>query len=411
MGKDGVLRVGGRLERAELSFDAKHPIIIPSKHDHIVDLLIRHYHQREGHAGARAVLAAIQQDLWMIRGRSRIRYIISQCIICRKKLAPPCEQVMAALPVPRVTAFERPFASTGVDYFGPFLVKRGRCQVKRYGCLFTCLAMRAVHIEVAHSLDAESFLNAFSRFTARRGLPKAIYSDNGTNFVAGNRILKEEFEKLKSDEAQLKIHHSLRAKEVTWHFNPPLASHSWGIWERMIRSIRRILAAVMDSQVVDDEAFHTFLVEVERILNDRPLVSNGSQPDDLDPLTPSKLLLLHSNACVPPGVFLDKDRYNKRWRQAQLLANTFWKRWLKEYIPTLQRRQKWLLPKKNLAVKDLVLLVDKDKPRGRWPLGVVEEVFSDEKGIVQRVMVRTANGNFRRDARQLCLLEGEVERR
>ena len=120
---------------------------------------------------------------------------------------------MAALPVPRVTAFERLFASTGVYYFGPFLVKRSRCQVKRYGCLFTYLAIRAVHIEVAHSLDAESFLNAFSRFTARRGLPKAIYSDNRTNFVAGNRILKEEFGKLKSDEAQLKIHHSRRASD------------------------------------------------------------------------------------------------------------------------------------------------------------------------------------------------------
>ena len=66
---------------------------------------------------------------------------------------------MASLPCPRVTAFERPFASTGVDYFGPFLIKQGRSQVKRYGCIFTCLAIRAIHIEVAHSLDAESFLS------------------------------------------------------------------------------------------------------------------------------------------------------------------------------------------------------------------------------------------------------------
>lgn len=408
MGEDGLLRVGGRLERAEISFDAKHPIIIPSKH-HIVGLLIRHYHEREGHSGTRAVLAAIQQDLWILQGRSRIRHVIDQCIICRKKYAPPCEQIMASLPTPRVTAFERPFSSTGVDYFGPFLVKRGRCQVKRYGCVFTCLAMRAIHIEVAHSLDAESFLCAFSRFTARRGLPKAIYSDNGSNFVAGSRILKEEFEKMKCDEAQLKIHHSLRAKEVTWHFNPPLASHSGGVWERMIRSIRRILAAVMNQQVVDDEAFHTFIVEVERILNDRPLLRNASQVDDLDPLTPSKLLLLHSNSCIPPGVFVDRDRYNRRWRQAQLLANTFWKRWIREYLPTLQRRQKWLQQKRNLSVKDLVLLVDKDCPRGEWPMAVVEEVYPDDKGIVRHVMVRTAGGRFKRDARKLCLLEGVDE--
>ena len=135
MGDDGLLRVSGRLDRAELSFDAKLPAIIPSKH-HIVDLLIRHYHEREGHSGARAVLAAIQQELWILRGRSRIRWIIDKCVICRKKYAPPCEQLMVSLPVPRVTAFERPFASTGVDYFGPLMVKRGRCQVKRYMAVY-----------------------------------------------------------------------------------------------------------------------------------------------------------------------------------------------------------------------------------------------------------------------------------
>lgn len=408
MGDDGLLRVGGRLERAEISFDAKHPIIIPSKH-HVVGILIRHYHEREGHSGTRAVLAAIQQDFWILQGRSRIRYIVDQCMICRKKYSSPCEQIMASLPSPRVTAFERPFASTGVDYFGPFLIKQGRSQVKRYGCIFTCLAMRAIHIEVAHSLDAESFLCAFSRFASRRGNPKAVYSDNGSNFVAGNRILKEEFEKMKCNEAQTKIHHRLRAKEITWYFNPPLASHCGGIWERLIRSIRRVLAVVMNEQPVDDEAFHTFLIEVERILNDRPLVRNTSQAYDLDPLTPSKLLLLHSNSCLPPGVFVDKDRYSRRWRQAQLLANTFWKRWLREYLPTLQRRQKWLKPKRNLALKDLVLLVDKDCPRGKWPMAIVEEVFPDEKGVVRQVTVRTANGRLKRDIRKLCLLEGVEE--
>ena len=177
----------------------------------------------------------------------------------------------------------------------------------------------------------------------------------------------------------------------------------------MICSIRLVLAAVMNVQVVDDEAFQTFLIEVERILNDRPLLRNESQPDNLDPLTPSKLLLLHSNSCVPPGIFVDRDRYNRCWRQAQLLANTFWKRWLKEYLPTLQRRQKWLELKRNLAVRDLVLLVEKDCQRGRWPMVVVEEVYPDEKGIVQHVTIRTTRGKFKRDVRQLCLLEGVDE--
>jgi hypothetical protein len=168
---DGLLRVGGRLNGASISFDAKHPAIIPSKH-HIVELLIRHYHEQEGHsAGVRTVLSAIQREFWILQGRSRIRWIIGKCAQCRKKYASPCEQIMAPLPEARVPVPDYPFASMGVDYFGPLMVKRGRSQVKRYGCIFTCLAMRAAHIEVAHSLDAESFLCAFSRFTARRGVP------------------------------------------------------------------------------------------------------------------------------------------------------------------------------------------------------------------------------------------------
>jgi hypothetical protein len=299
MSEDGILRVGGRLDRASISFHTKHPAIIPSKH-HIVQVLIQHYHEKEGHSGARAVLASVQREFWIIRGRSRIRWMIGKCTHCWKKFAPPCEQMMAPLPAVRVNIPDYPFAFTGVDYFGPFTIKRGRSQDKRYGCVFTCLTMRAVHIEVAHSLDAESFLCAFSRFTARRGVPQDVFSDNGTNFVSASGILKEEFKKVQAAESQAKINDRMRQREINWHFNPPLASHTGGIWERMIRSIRRILTAITSEQTVDDETLVTLLVEVERILNDRLLNRNEGQVCDLDPLTPNKLLLLRSNSCVPP---------------------------------------------------------------------------------------------------------------
>ena len=404
VGEHGMVRVGGRLNRAKISFDAKHPVVIPRKH-HVVDLLIRHYHEKEGHSGVRTVLTAIQQEYWILQGRSRIRWIINKCFRCRKMYASPCEQIMAPLPTSRVTACENPFASTGVDYFGPLMVKRGRSMVKRYGCVFTCLAIRAVHVEIAHSLDAESFLCAFSRFTARRGLPTNMYSDNGTNFVGASGILKDEFSNIWSDKEQSKIYNRLRQKGVTWHFNPPLASHAGGVWERIIRSIRRILTALTTEQTLDDETLSTLLAEVERILNDRPLVRGEGQVDDLDPLTPSKLLLLRSNSCLPLGVFVGADRFGRRWRQAQMLANSFWKRWISEYLPTLQLRQKWRKGARNVEVNDLVLLVDSDCPRGRWPMAIVEEVFPDEHGTVRQVNVRTNNGKFKRDIRKLCMLE------
>ena len=252
---------------------------------------------------------------------------------CRKRNARPGEQIMAPLPAARVAPFNPPFTHVGVDYFGPLFVKQGRSEVKRYGCLFTCLTMRAVHIEVAHTLEADSFICAYQRFVSRRGRPRAIYSDNGTNFTGAERELREAFERLD----QQYVCNRLRKDDVQWFFNPPEASHQGGIWERMIRSVRKILAALLKEQRINDETLSTLLCEVEKILNDRPLTLLSEHPDDPEPLTPNKLLLLKSNSCLPLDVFKDQDRYSKRWRQAQCLANAFWKRWMKDYLPGLQR--------------------------------------------------------------------------
>ena len=158
----------------------------------------------------------------------------------------------------------------------------------------------------------------------------------------------------------------LRQDEVQWNFNPPEASHQGGVWERMIRSVRKILGSLLREQLVNDETLLTLITEVERILNDRPLTLQSDSTDDPEPLTPSKLLLLRSNSSLPPDVFTTVDRYNKRWRQAQCLANTFWERWIREYLSTLQIRQKWLRRRRNLANGDLVLIVQGNITRGQW---------------------------------------------
>ena len=218
---------------------------------------------------------------------------------CRKQNARPGEQIMAPLPSARVAPSDPPFTHVGVDYFGPLFVKQGRSQVKRYGCLFTCLTMRAVHIEVAHTLEADSFICAYQRFVSRRGKPKEMYSDNGTNFTGAERELREALERLD----QTQIYNGLRLEDVQWSFNPPEASYQGGIWERMIRSVRKILGVLLKEQLVNDETLSTLLCEVERILNDRPLTSLSDHPNDPEPLTPNKLLLLRSNSCLPPDVF------------------------------------------------------------------------------------------------------------
>ena len=142
---DGVWRVGGRLRLADISIQAKYPAILPA-HNHITRLIIPHFHSKSGHGGTERVFAEVRQSFWIIKGRSTVRSTLSRCVPCKRLKTPVQKQYMADLPKDRLTPTLPPFSYVGLDYFGPFLIKRARSEVKRYGCLFTCLATGAVHI-------------------------------------------------------------------------------------------------------------------------------------------------------------------------------------------------------------------------------------------------------------------------
>ena len=110
--------------------------------------------------------------------------------------------------------------------------------------------------------------------------------------------------------------------------NPPSGSHHGGVWERLIRTIRRLLKALLNEQVVDDEGFRTFMCEVEGIMNARPITTVSDDMNDADALMPNHLLIARPNQTLPPGVFKREDVYSKRrWRKIQYLADIFWKQW------------------------------------------------------------------------------------
>ena len=218
---------------------------------------------------------------------------------------------MASLPQDRVSPSEPPFSHVGVDCFGPFNVRRGRGTAKRYCVLFTCLSIRAIHIEVVHSLDTDSFINALRRFIARRGQPLHMRSDNGGNFVKGEKELREAIREWN----QLKIHEFLLAKGIKWTFNPPAGSHHGGVWERCIRSVRKVMAALVKEQTLDDEGLLTLTCEVEAIVNGRPITKVSDDPRHPEALTPNHLLLLRSGPALPPGLFTKIDSYSRtKWR-------------------------------------------------------------------------------------------------
>lgn len=186
---------------------------------------------------------------------------------------------MSNLPADRLTQAP-PFTHVGLDVFGPWTVcarrtRGGLSESKRWAIMFTCLVMRAVHMEVVESLSISSFINALGRFTAIRGPVKLFRSDQGTNFVGACKELG-----ITPENAALQSF--LRDQGCTWDFNPPHSSHMGGVWERMIGVARRILDAMLlkvHSPSLTHEVLITLIAEVAAIINVRPIVRVSSDPD------------------------------------------------------------------------------------------------------------------------------------
>ena len=185
-----------------------------------------------------------QRGYWIIGGSSAVSSLVSKCVVCKKLRAPLQQQKPSDLPEDRVEA-TAPFTYSDVDYFGPFLIKDGRKDVKRYGVLFTCMASRAIHIETANSLERDAFINALRRFQAERGPVHQLRSDRGTNFIGAQRELTQALEQMDQE----KIRSRLLKDDYEWinfKMNPPSASHMGGSWEREIRTVRNVLAGLLE---------------------------------------------------------------------------------------------------------------------------------------------------------------------
>jgi hypothetical protein len=314
---NGILRVGGRLRRANLSDDHKFPIILP-KNNYVSKLIVREIHVSVKHQGRGITLNEIRSNgYWIIQGTAAVSKCIADCTVCRKLRGTTQVQKMADLPIDRVDP-SPPFTYAAVDYFGPWIIKEKRKELKRYGVLFTCLTSRAVHLEISNSLSTDSFINALRRFVCRRGQARQLRSDQGTNFVGAKAELKgalSELDHEKIGSEMLKNH----CDWIVFKMNVPSASHMGGSWERQIRTVRNVLSTMLDTNgaQLDDESLRTFFCEAEAIVNSRPLtVDSINDPDSLNPLTPNHLLTMKSKVVFPPpGVFQSVDQYcRKRWR-------------------------------------------------------------------------------------------------
>ena len=239
----GLLRVGGRLRNARIPVQAKNQMILPKDHP-VTRLLILHNHRINGHVGQEHVLANLREKFWILNGRVAMRSLLRRCLLCKIKRARRMYPLMADLPAGRLASEEPPFTNCGVDLFGPLYIKQGRKNLKRWGVIFTCLTVRCVHLELVESLETDDFINCLRRFVNRRGSPRSMYSDRGTNFTGANAELKHA---IKSMDNQ-KISAFATTRQFTWIFNPAAAPHMGGAWERLVKSSKEVLTALMREQ-------------------------------------------------------------------------------------------------------------------------------------------------------------------
>ena len=292
VGTNSILRVEGRLENAEMPPDGKYPIILSGSHA-LTRLIVLHEYVLGGNAGPSYTLMKIRQRFWIIHEVSNVKRFLSECSRCARRKVILIRQLMANLSVCRVTATNKPFKFSGVDYLNPFVFRQNRSDCKAWGLLFTCLCTRCIHMEIVISLDFDSFLLAFSRFTNLRGAVDTVYSDYGSTFKAAA-------DKLPALLGSTELHYSLRKKCTNWVFIPPYASSQGGSWEIMVELFKKALTSVIGEARRKPSLIElqTFTSHAERIVNDRPLTTLSCEPNDLAPITDHTVFVSGSESCT-----------------------------------------------------------------------------------------------------------------
>jgi hypothetical protein len=409
---EGVLRVQGRLECSRLlTHEQKHPIILP-KIDKFTELLIQHEHKRLNHSQTTTVLASLRERFWIINGRQIIKSVIHRCVLCRRLFGKVGTQVEAPLPHDGIDEPEEgdnaPFYTSGVDFCGPFHVKIKRTVEKIYVALFTCAITRAVHLEVVSDLSTKKFLMSLRRFCSRRGLVKTLYSDNARTLERAAKDIAHLFNMVNDTEVSA----YLVSQKTEWKFICPRSPWWGGFYERLMRSIKNSMRAVLGNSLVTIEEFQTVLCETEALLNSRPLTRVGTDPEEALCLTPAHFLIGKNLTTLPPGGKLSDDKIvesnsevlGKRWRNRRQLTNSLSNRLRHEYLLQLKTvNQLRGVPTTPLKVGEVVILADDGKSRLNWERGVITECHTGRDGLIRSYSVKVPSGRILRRPIQLLI--------
>nr|CAI5828097.1 unnamed protein product [Callosobruchus analis] len=400
-----IIRVGGRLKNTYLPYNVKHPILLSSKHP-LTKLIFQHKHAQLLHPGPQLLLSSIRQFYWPVGGTALAKKVVRQCTVCFKAKPTFYQCPMSSLPNSRIKP-KLPFDVTGLDFAGPFMIlnKKGRGAhlQKVYLAIFVCFCTKAIHIEIVTDLTTENFLAAFRRFISRRGIPSEVYTDNGSTFVGAHNQLKELGHFLYK--RQDSIVDSVSEFNIKWHFIPPYTPNHGGLWEAAVKSTKFHLKRVLVNSNVTYEEFFTLVVQIEGILNSRPLVAMSSDPNDLTSITPSHFLIGRPMTALPDVNLTITPMYRlTRLRHVQKLYQQFWQQFSKHYLSQLHQQYKWKDGPVKATVNSLVLLKHDHMAPVKWPIGRIIKLYYGTDGVPRTADVKTSKGVITRSIRHLCPL-------
>ena len=393
----GILRVGGRLNQSQRPYDQKHPILLHGKNP-VSKLVLREQHLKLLHAGIQQIIFSTRERVWITSVRTVARQVVHECVVCRRFSVKPATTIMGNLPANRLQQ-ALPFLSTGVDFGGPYLIKdkrgRGCKEVKVYICLFICMHTKLIHLEAVTTLTSDGFIACLRRFIARRGHPQELVSDNGRTFVGAHRKLDELATFLM--EQGPTITSEVSPMGIRWKFIPPYSPNFGGLWEAGIKSTKTHLKKILTSTSLIYEEFVTVLVQIEAVLNSRPLYPASNDPNDLSVLTPAHFAIGRPTTSLVDEYHLGDISVPTRYQYVQQLQRHFWDRWQRDYLCHLQVRPKWRTAASTLLKEDtMVLLRDDNLPPSKWRIGRITTVHPGADGITRVVSIRTTAGEVKR---------------
>ena len=365
-----VLRCKGRIFNSTLSDTAKKPVLLPPKH-WFVKLLVIDMHNRVKHGGINVTLTALREQYWILKGRQLVKTILRKCVVCKKlEGVPYSSQRVPDLPACRVSE-DPPFAHTGLDFAGPLYFaepRSGSDSSKAYICLFMCASTRAVHLELTHGLNVPNFLLAFRKFAAHRGLPATILSDNAKTFKSASK-------EIRTICRSAEVFQYLSNQRTSWKFSVAKAPWWGGFWERMVQLVKRSLRKVVGKTTLRFDELNTLLIEIEAIINCRPLTFVYDDSEGISyALTPSHLLYGHRLATTPSSTHYEVVSTNKtltkRAKNHRQILSQLVNHWRKEYLLSLREYRGAQLKGQGCSINigDVVIIKDESVARNFWKL-------------------------------------------